>query len=72
LAAFANRFVRQQQRSEIMQCFTMFVNFFLFPSKRSEPFEGLSFATRDRIIPASHTDRKSRYNAPFAVLPAPP
>ncbi|WP_229412404.1 hypothetical protein, partial [Massilia sp. Root133] len=28
LAAFANRFVRQQQRSEIMQCFAMFVNFF--------------------------------------------
>jgi hypothetical protein len=26
LAAFANRFVRQQQRSEIMQCFAMIVN----------------------------------------------
>uniref|UniRef100_UPI0028B16AFA hypothetical protein n=1 Tax=Massilia sp. TaxID=1882437 RepID=UPI0028B16AFA len=29
LLRFANRFVRQQQRSEIMQCFAMFVNFFL-------------------------------------------
>ncbi|WP_229412899.1 hypothetical protein, partial [Massilia sp. Root335] len=27
LAALANRFVRQQQRSESMQCFAMFVNF---------------------------------------------
>jgi hypothetical protein len=72
LAALANRFVRQQQRSEIMQCFAMFVNFFLSPSKRSEPFGGLSFATRDRMIPASHTARKSRYNARFAVHPAPP
>jgi hypothetical protein len=32
----ANRFVRQQQRSEIMQCFAMFVNFFL-------PFRGVDF-----------------------------
>jgi hypothetical protein len=31
LAAFANRCVRQQQRSEIMQCFAVIVNFFLFP-----------------------------------------
>jgi hypothetical protein len=68
----ANRFVRQQQRSEIMQCFAMIVNFFFSPSKRSEPFEGLSFATRDRIIPAPQTGRKSRYNVRFAVLRAPP
>jgi hypothetical protein len=55
-----------------MQCFAMIVNFFFSPSKRSEPFEGLSFATRDRIIPAPQTGRKSRYNVRFAVLRAPP
>ncbi|MCS0585518.1 hypothetical protein NX784_28455, partial [Massilia pinisoli] len=31
LAALANRCVRQQQRSEIMQCFAVIVNFFLIP-----------------------------------------
>jgi len=30
LLRLANRFVRQQQRSEIMQCFAMFVNFFFY------------------------------------------
>jgi hypothetical protein len=28
LAALANRFVRQQHRDEIMQCFAIFVNLF--------------------------------------------
>jgi len=37
LLRFANRFVRQQQRSEIMQRFAMFVNFFFRSTATPNP-----------------------------------
>jgi hypothetical protein len=37
LLRFANRFVRQQQRSEIMQCFAMLVNFFFLLTATPNP-----------------------------------